>query len=630
MTSTNPVESYGSLVERFPGIDQSDPRALGRFAFHAARHMPSEDFRYSQTGEEYQEWHDDIRSVLSEVERWQDWDYQTTSRLDMAQSIVRNRQREQEVRSLDETLQGVSADEGYGLVNSYLAKGGYRIQVEVSSSPLFPEGRTAHMELDKAKDPETGRLYVPYGAALVDVNGDELDGRIKDYIEQDYPTKKAKEIIDETLTSLGEIDSNEFEQLRLKYGAKAAGLMTFGAKVAALHEATKDISSTKQIEIPPFTTVSVDMYEAWLDDPTQFDQMCEAIRISATGLHSGNRYSDSLKDLVVVRSSAVKSEDGDEHSGAGVYKSVAVNPNDIAAFRAAVAEVYASTRSEAALSYQHGIGVTDELMGLVIQQYQEEITTGSRRGEVFYGYADGTGVNPNLIEVHTNEGALLYDKPRVKAELLLEARSNDRGDLLHTHPDHESPLRTAIYKTADVPHAAVLAEQLFGKPMQVEFVNGSIVQVRPLKVSSPETPIIFPDDLQAVSECAVSGFGDMELEPLDERDDNSDKKGFVTFYREYEFTINRGHAGYDAFPKEGAVVIFEPSSSGHIQAICREKGLMCFYPKKGQSLDGLEDVMFEREDRFRGLPKNVPLRFIGDGYDGKVYAVNQTEPEPTE
>ncbi len=51
MISMNPVESYGELVERFPGIDELAPEALGRFAFHAARNQPPEEFEYHDTGE---------------------------------------------------------------------------------------------------------------------------------------------------------------------------------------------------------------------------------------------------------------------------------------------------------------------------------------------------------------------------------------------------------------------------------------------------------------------------------------------------------------------------------------------------------------------------------------------------
>jgi len=590
MISTAPVESFGNLVERFPGIDKLDPTAVGRFAFHAAIHAPTEDFRYHQTGEEYAEWHHEVRDILSVTENWR-YEQSGLSRLEMAQNLVRQKQKELEAAALSDTLENASADEGYGIVMGILERDGYRVRTDMASSPLFPDGRTKHSSLADAHDQDSGRLYIPYGSELVDKDGRELDGRLKRYLEEGYPIKKAKEGIAKEIDNLGEIDTNELERLRQIYGTKAANLLVFENKVAELNAALESDSNVTKIDIPPFTAVSVEMYEAWLNNPSLFYEMCELARQDALNLRAASRYGESA-DIVAIRSSAVKSEDGDEHSGAGVYKSIAVDPSDKDAFRKAVEEVYASTRSHAALTYQQGMGVSDELMGLVIQQYKDKQLSGSRN-EVFFGHANGRGANKNLLEIHTDAGVLLYDRPAVEAALLLDERGNERGGLLHTHPDHDSKLRDAIYPTAEVPHAVVLAEKLFGKTMQVEFVNNSIVQVRPLRITSPEVAISFPEELTALVESAASGFGDMELEKLDEMDDNSDRKGFLLFWREYEFSLGRGHAGYDAFPKEGAVIILQPSSSGHIQAICREKGLMCFYPKNGNRIDHIEDTFYE-------------------------------------
>ncbi len=201
----------------------------------------------------------------------------------------------------------------------------------------------------------------------------------------------------------------------------------------------------------------------------------------------------------------------------------------------------------------------------------------------------------------------------------IDRRTGFSSDLLHSHPDHNNtPLRESVYRAGAIPHAVVLAEKLFGKPMQIEFADNAIVQVRPLHVVRGEN-VAFPDN-EAIGNFAATGLGDMELEMLDERSDNLDKKGFVVFHTEYMFTVGNYHSGYRAFPKEGAVIIIEPSVSGHIQAICREKGLLCFYPKNGESVDDfLENIWGDTTEYQEGPAENIKLRFVADGYKGRIY-----------
>lgn len=625
MISTNPVESFGDLAERFPGIDQLDPIALGRFAFHAAVHTPSDELRFHETDEAYQAWHNEIGHILNEVDGWRSLmgSSNATTRLELAMGIVRERQTEKDIADLNTTLQGLPADEGSALMWGYLEKGGYAVRTSMSPSPLFPKGRVTNAPLDEIVEKGTGVLSIPHTSVLVARDGRELDRRLEEYLKELHPQLVARERIELALNNLGEIDTAELAQLRAQYGSKAAALLCFEKKLSALKGTLETINHSIEVNIPPFIVVATDMFEAWLNDPALFMELCETTRAQALNLQTRKAQS-GLARLVVVRSSAVKSEDGEEHSGAGVYTSVAVDPRDNAAFQQAVEAVYKSTHSEAALSYQRRIGVTDELMGLVIQEYQEEIKGGFAE-KVFYGHANSRGANPNLLELHMDQGTLLYDRLAVENTLFYQRRvGQNREELLHSAPEHGSGLYKAAGKTADVPHAVLLAERLFKRPMQVEFVNGSIVQVRPLQISSPEQVIEFPTDLEPTVDCAAAGFGDMELEKLDEREDNSDRIGFVVFWQEYEFTINDNHAGYDAFPKEGAVVIFNPSSSGHIQAICREKGLMCFYPQKGASIDHFDEVIFDYNGKVGRKPKQISLRFVADGYKGKIYKITDS------
>lgn len=614
MASTAPTESFAGLVEQFPGIERLEPTALGRFAFHAAVHKPTESFQYHQTNEEYQDWHREVRDVLNEVESWRYGETQV-SRWEMAKSIIEREQRKQEVNTLKASLETLDADEGYATVLEYLLTNSCKIATDMAPGPLFPEGRTAITALENATDPDTGWLQIPYHGKLVDGSGNELDKDLTEFINSVYPRLKYREKVAHVVESIGKIEPQEIQELRTVYGTKAANLICFNKKLNEMKQMFGDLTYFFVTEIPSFTAVPVDMYRLWKSDPSAFAAQCEQTRLLASELIKSTEYR-SASDMVIIRSSAVKSEDGDEHSGAGIYKSVAVDPHDPEAFRMAVEEVYASTNSDNALAYQRSIGVEEELMGLIVQIYKEEASAGWAK-ETFWGHANSRGSNPNILELHTQEGMLLYDRVAVERNLFVEDRS-DSGSLLHLKPDHNKQVRAATYKAIVIPHATVLAEELFGRPMQVEFINNAVVQVRPFEASGADVVIGFPEDTSPIIECSGFGRGDMELKMLEPGSDNTEKQGFVVFWGEYGFTMRDSDYSYNTFPKTGAVVLVRPSSSGHIQALCQEKGLLCFYPKNGEDVEGVEDLMYDD----RGAPlTDVVLRFVSDGYEGRIYPV---------
>jgi len=617
----SPVESYPQLVEKFPGIDHTEPQALGRLAFYAAVHaLPDEFMSASSFDEGHEPWHSEVSDVLYAVDSWSE-DNIGISRLEMATRIRDRKLTEQKITLLSESLDSLASDQGLDLLLEFLKEGNYRVSTEVAPSPLFPEGRTAYKAVHEYIDPKTKDLHIPYHSAVVDINDEPLDSRLNDYLETEYPMRKSVEEAGIVLGDLEMISTEEFEELRSQYGAKAAGLMCFKKRSDLINKALETTANTITVKIPPFIPVDVAMYEAWLVDPSSIDSAIEKLRKDIIGLTESDYYGDTM-GFVVIRSSAVKSEDGDTHTGAGVYESIAVDPSDSVEFQKAVDAVYASTTSQAALTYQNGIGVEEESMGLVVQQYSETQgkRTRDRDSDSFFGHANSVGQNPNLVEVNTNAGELIYDGVALRGQPLITDMYSV-GQFLHTHPDHDTPLRSATRRVGDIAHVVVVAEKLFGKPMQVEFVNSTVVQVRPLVIKTQESEVTFPDDLIPVSEVAAVGVGDLELEKLSLRGDNTDKRGFLVFEREYEYTISRNHAGYAAFPEEGAVIIMRPSSSGHIQAICREKGLLCFYPNKNSSLGQIEDVLYGDQEDYSDDASPVKLRFVADGYNGKIYKI---------
>lgn len=613
---TTPVESFDELPDRFPGIETLDPRAISRFVFHCAGNFPQElhdeeDSRWTNH-DERPEWLLSARELMLEVGKWRSQDGEKPTRLELAQAARDQYTLSSDTTELLDKIKQANLSEGLDRVLSYLDSWGFEAEIPFNPSPLFPKGRTVRKSAKELVDPETGTLFLPYGTNIVRDNplmedSQDLDERVKDYLDDGYPSALNRDKVQQAFEIIGPISKDSLEQLRLSYGAKAANLIAFKQVIDEFYtQMERDNIYITDISIPPFVAVDVDMYDSWTEKRGDYNSLLEIQRNEALGLAT-----QAVGGLVVIRSSAVFSEDGEHSTGAGIYKSVVVDPTDTTAFREAIDEVYASTDSADARSYRESLGIDSEKMGLVMQAYSEE--TGSDK-EVAFGFVNSRSANPNLIEVHTPRGVLLFDKAKVSSDLMVNRPRRDVQDYLHVTPDHSKPLRFMVYRSREAVHATLLAEKVFGKPVQLEYTGNDIVQVRPLAGDFKETVNVeFPDMPELVTSKAI-GMGDIMLKELDQRNDNSEEEGFVVFWSEHRFTddYHRQHAGVNALPKRGAVLIMNHSDSGHIQTLCQERGLMCFYPESADD-KSLRDI--EVND-------SQPFRFVSDGYNGRIYSVN--------
>ncbi len=406
MNPDRSFESYREIAERFPGIEEQDPSAITKFAFHSSAHISPESPVELDTEEPPQEWHDSVYKVLRALRFWKEGGAETEGRVEVVQRIKEQAIQDTSLSALRDGLETANSSEGYKLVSDFVEAGGYKIRTMVAPSPLYPEGRVIRTSLKDCGDSEESKesFNMPTYSNLTDGKGNTLPPDISEYIQTGHRDKQESERISLAIEHLEPISPKEFGEMRLVYGAKAAGLICFEKRVNILNKKLGKDSSAHLLEIPPFIPVTKDLYEAWLGKNPGYEDRIEEIRLSALGFED-DIYGDSA-GMVAIRSSAVKSEDGDQYTGAGVYRSVAVDPKDQEAFRRAVEEVYASARDKLALSYQESIGVSDELMGLVIQRYQETMI-GSGHDNLFYGQANSTGTNPNLVEIHIPEGSLL-------------------------------------------------------------------------------------------------------------------------------------------------------------------------------------------------------------------------------
>ncbi len=286
--------------------------------------------------------------------------------------------------------------------------------------------------------------------------------REKEYVEEKADSLDALERVLEVLEPID-------ETLHYAIGAKGANLARLKTVTDGLKQYDSDLS--RAVEVPPFTTVTTDVYEGWLAGERITGETLKVKKwIDANGPNKA----------YIVRSSAVYSEDG-EHTGAGIYDSVLLpsSPRAMDVFKGMVG-VYRSTVSERALAYQQEVGVEHEKMGLVIQEVPDDalnsgsyvtINTIMPHVPQLADYKIESGGHPLL-----DNGMLRHHSLPLSREGILQefGSSQDRGSVyasrFHVPPD------TNIHYSGDTWYAAqagILAEKVFGKPLRRKSISSA-------------------------------------------------------------------------------------------------------------------------------------------------------------
>lgn len=628
MSELEPIASVDEASARWPGAVDGNQQALRRLLFHADKHFPAElhqelDDKWTQRTPEESTLYNALNSLK----------YATNgSRLERATEIARRTAFNIDSENIVNHFDITSPDSALETARSFFDRWPASMKLQFARSPLYPEGRTVYKPIDYRAE----QTRIPYKATRVvrlGADDEEAPEVLTKFIESGYHAVVARRQITQRALEAPQADMDRLQGLRQSYGAKAAHLMVFAEHLELLKTTTGENYYQQDIDIPPFIPVDTSLYEAWLHDPATFEEQLVELNAAAlrlvtneTGFDEDGEPIVEIPRVVAVRSSAVRSEDGEDMTGAGVYDSVAVDPCDPIAFRRAIEKVLASTNSPRAVQYRKQHGIDGEQMGLVIQQYCDSLSD-HWGDKTPIGTVNSQGHHQNLMAVETQHGGLLFDKAKVAEHLFT---SVDSSKILHSIPDHRND-GIGGHSTRNVHsavHAALLAEQFFGKPVQVEFYGSNILQVRPLPKKSLEgisRQIDFPSNIEPIDWCRATGVGDITLKLLDNHHRNSDDVGVVVFWNENKFTIAGvmgNHQGDDALPREGAVIIVNNDGySGHAQMLCREKGLICLFPDVGAEMK-IDEVL--RELRHQGANEPM-LRIVSDGYKGAVYLVDPQE-----
>lgn len=438
---------------------------------------------------------------------------------------------------------------------------------------------------------------------------------IKQAVETAHASIKRHDLA-KKLESTPPVDRERYQSFRLKFGAKAAGLMMLSETTPAINKLRG--YSLDKLAVPEFQAVPVDLYKAWKEGQ-EIDKDLKPYFDWATDLKEDRKWytGDMERANYMVRSSAVYSEDGEELTGAGIYDSVFVRAgSSFEDFKQAVVKVFESTDSPQAQSYRKQHGIEHEEMGLVIQKYVSPHTS---RLQGLNGYVNSSlpGV-PALMEIRSETSRNFIKRDELEFYLGLNPDSHEKA-FKHAHHFQPDLYQADPHTLIRVAHMVGLVEKVWGRDIQVEYVvdgsNFNFVQIRDLPPKLfDDAPIIeFPDITHAHGGAAI-GIGDIELRILDSYSDNSNNVGAVVYMSSYMWTYE-GNPDY--LPKEGAVILTgDGEANGHIQTLCAEKGLICIFP------DPNEDESQPRLwiDDFHRLKK---IRIVSNGIEGRVYKLER-------
>jgi hypothetical protein len=407
---------------------------------------------------------------------------------------------------------------------------------------------------------------------------------------------------------IGKIDDKKLEQDRMQFGAKAANLTAIIEALAkeGLHFIEKgknpSIIDIPVVEIPDHIAMSIDVYRKW--------KAGEDISVDLQKIFAWTKGRS-----VMVRSSAVFSEDGDNLTGAGIYKSVWLKiDSTYKEFKKAVLEVFRSVDSPNAIRYREENRITEEeQMGIVVQEYVPCKITGTVDSVV-------RGV-PELIrfQFQIRSGKpiqLIVKRDKIKEFLLKNNLASDIWKTFHYQLDHKNLTITGrqveVFVNALV-KLMIILEKFYDKKIEIEFGFDenkilNLFQSRPLPQAYLErVNVEFPADQELVFEGEAVGVGDFELDVLKNNNPNNrDKKGIVFFDSSHFISLEEDIDGI--LPKEGVVVILQKPEEfgGHLEMLCAERGVSFIMGDGGISKD------FEHFKRCRA---------VLNGLEGRVYKV---------
>ena len=415
--------------------------------------------------------------------------------------------------------------------------------------------------------------------------------------------------------TIGCINTEVLETEKRIYGAKGANLEMV---LKVIQEIQDNLSLKDHCFIPDFKRISTSVYKNWKNGENIRNELAPFFQ-----------WINQRK--VMVRSSAVHSEDNENTTGAGIYESVPLDGYaTIDKFENAIITVFKSVDTEKAKNYRAINGIKeDEEMGIVLQEFVP-LHQDDRKG---YTNTVRRSV-PELMEIVFDNGF----RPLITRDILKQqcVTKSDRPSIYHYQIDSKK-YKSVASSIRGLSMISFLLEKYYDQPLQIEFIlvkEESESSIQNMKIALLQTRFLphtflesakieFPSKEEALFEGAAVGIIDSTFNILPNDADNSESEGVVIF-KSSRFGSACDIFSDCNFPKKGVVLVLGPSREGygHIETLCAEKGLILIFNEEYQSsqegprLDHKSDYRKTKIDNLQG---HKTVRVVSNGLLGKIY-----------
>jgi hypothetical protein len=246
---------------------------------------------------------------------------------------------------------------------------------------------------------------------------------------------------------LGQINKEELKKETEKYGAKGANIQEVSKIINAIQNVTHSIDP--HCIIPDFERIPTSVYKKW--------KKGESIRDELQPLFQwiGGR-------KIMIRSSAVYSEDNESSTGAGIYESISIDENEtIDNFEEAVIKVFESVDAKNAKAYRIQNHIEQEEMGIVLQEYVSHCP-GENKGYI------NTAVKqvPKLMDMVLENGL----RPVIRKDAVEKKCANDLEEQSIFHYQIDSYRLGEVVPIEGLAVLSFLLEKYYGQSVQIEFI----------------------------------------------------------------------------------------------------------------------------------------------------------------